>query len=1333
MYEINSIMPMSNDEEKLRVELIEETLSGGLMSGYNESGFPFYFIGNAMLKHLGYKSKEDFVADIDGLINNCIHPDDLKAVEKNVASQLESKGRYEIEYRIQKADKSYIWVRDYGKITRLSNGRQVINSILYDITEQVKVKQRDAKHYSQLEATQNALMESRDTMYAAIGAAQIMYFEYFPEGDYALEHNGREHFNVDERLDNYPQSWFDKKITHPDDEHILKEAFVNLKNGAEKASCTVRNIIGGKYHWHHYNFTSIYDKSGVRTKVVCTAQDITEEKNAQQLNADYKRLYNRTPGWIFTCQNNESWTLKHTNGHIFDATGYTADEFAKEKNNSIASIIPTSYHDMIKSEIAAMEKNGLGSKTTYDVPVTHKNGSYTWHKVDLYLDETNGEKFLYVSCSDITTIRATQDEINESNRRYHLTTKYANINVWTYDLVNDIIYNGHDANVPHPGERIQTDFLQKVISNNFIRTDSQPAFFKMFSDLKNGCETVSGDFWISKPDGTGYWCERITQVLVLDENGKPSKAFGIGRDVTEFKEAELRIEEENRLHEEMENDKILLKTRANVTLDVVESIQTKSAMTVPNRATTFTGGVEQMAQNAYTENDRQLIYSMLSASRIEQALKESTTYSFEYQRNNVKRHAIWVRVNVRVLCEPDSHDTIAFIHIVDINSEKQQEMIINRIAQTDYEVLALIYTQTDEIEPIQLNNAGKNISIDYSLPYSIGMHRLLDKYLNDADKEEVYDKFTVEHIKSVLNEQAVYEISYSMRDEDIYQKKWEFTYLDDAKTTIIFSRTDITQLFREQEMQKENLHNALLQAEEASKAKTNFLSRMSHEIRTPMNAIIGMNTLALQAVNNPEQVSECLSKIGISARFLLSLINDILDMSRIESGKVTVKQSKFPFEELVNSINSIFYEQAEQKGIDYDCVISSFVSDYYIGDAMKIQQVIVNLLGNAIKFTEKGGKIQLIINQERTANDKAYMSFSVNDTGIGIDSELQKTMFEPFEQGDVTLTTPYKGTGLGLAISKNLINMMNGTINVHSIKGIGSEFIVRIPLGICDDEKNYHDLKLDIAVEKLSTLIVDDDITICEHTQALLEEVGMKAQWVESGIKAVELIKRKWNELEGHFDVVLLDWKMPDMDGIETAKEIRKIVGDDVTIIVMTAYDWAEIEHEAKQAGVNMLVTKPLFKSSLISVFENAFKQNDKNKPKPQQVEFDFTGRHILLVEDHILNVEVAKRLLEAKHAEVTVANNGLHAIEQFMSAEDNYFDAILMDIRMPVMDGLTATKSIRQLHRAYAKTVPIIAMSANAFDDDIDKSKTSGMNEHLSKPIDPQLMYSTIQKWIEK
>lgn len=340
-------------------------------------------------------------------------------------------------------------------------------------------------------------------------------------------------------------------------------------------------------------------------------------------------------------------------------------------------------------------------------------------------------------------------------------------------------------------------------------------------------------------------------------------------------------------------------------------------------------------------------------------------------------------------------------------------------------------------------------------------------------------------------------------------------------------------------------------------------------------------------------------------------------------------------------------------------------------------------------------------------------------------------MFRPFEQASDGTTSQYGGTGLGLAITRNLVTLMGGTISVNSIVGVGTEFVVNVPLVMCEEELCRR-MASHVNFSKMSALVVDDEILICEQARGLLSEMGMKAEWVESGRKAVALVRDKWKNGKS-FDLILIDWKMPEMDGIETARQIRAIVGPDVTIIIITAYEWAEIEKEARNAGVNMLITKPLFRSSLISAFERVFTTRRDRLTPPRSVEYDFSGTRVLLVEDHLLNVEVAKRLLQSKGAEVEVAENGLAAIEAFTSNPDGHFDAILMDIRMPVMDGLTATRSIRQLKKRTARTIPIIAMSANAFEEDVEKSHQAGMDAHLSKPIEPQQLYATLYQHLSR
>lgn len=582
-----------------------------------------------------------------------------------------------------------------------------------------------------------------------------------------------------------------------------------------------------------------------------------------------------------------------------------------------------------------------------------------------------------------------------------------------------------------------------------------------------------------------------------------------------------------------------------------------------------------------------------------------------------------------------------------------------------------------------------------------------------------------------LKTQRVFSTMYSIYDDEhrVYRKRIQYAYLDEAAGQVVMTRTDVTDIMEEQKKQQDLLESALLAAKQASSAKTEFLSRMSHEIMTPMNAIIGMSAIAAQSIGNDEEIADCISKIGISSRFLLSLINDILDMSRIESGKMLLKNENIPFEEFVNGINTICFAQAQARNIYYECTVAPDVEECYVGDAMKLQQVVMNVLSNAIKFTPEGGRVSMNISQRKRIKDNAELRFVINDTGCGISEKFIPHIFEPFAQENTGTTSNYGGTGLGLAISKNIVDMMNGQINVRSIVGVGTEFTVDVNLGITDEARHKYRERASYNFTELKALVVDDDVTVCEYTGIILKGMGVQFEWVDSGRKAIDKVTAKWKSKES-FDLVLLDWKMPDMDGIETAREIRRIVGPDITIIIMTAYDWASIEHEAKLAGVNLLMSKPMFKSSLMSAFEKVFGDKKEGEHEDIVTNFDFTGKRVLLAEDHPLNVEVATKLLEHRGFAVEHAENGLRALEMFTTTPVGYYDAILMDIRMPQMDGLQAASNIRHCRKKDAKTVPIIAMTANAFEDDIEKSMAAGMNAHLAKPIEPDVLYSTLAQW---
>ncbi len=522
-------------------------------------------------------------------------------------------------------------------------------------------------------------------------------------------------------------------------------------------------------------------------------------------------------------------------------------------------------------------------------------------------------------------------------------------------------------------------------------------------------------------------------------------------------------------------------------------------------------------------------------------------------------------------------------------------------------------------------------------------------------------------------------------------------------------------------------------AEESSRAKTSFLSNMSHEIRTPMNAIIGLDNIALRDPDLPPWTREHLEKIGASADHLLGLINDILDMSRIESGRMVLKNEEFSFREFLDQINIIINGQCQDKGLSYECRIVGDVRDYYIGDDMKLKQVMINILGNSVKFTESPGSVTLTVEQIAEQEGLCTLRFVMKDTGIGMDKEYIPKIFESFSQEDATNTNKYGGSGLGMAITKNFVEMMNGEILVESEKGIGSVFAVTVKLEGSDRAaKNDHEI---VLPEGMRAVIVDDDEVACEHTQFVLRTIGIEADVFTDGITAEEMIREAYDSGRA-YDLLLTDYKIPQMDGLGLTRLVHKFDNGDTAVIMLTSYSWDIVEEEAAMDGVDAILPKPLFADVLIHEIHKILLKKGISLPdeEPEVIgpaEDILAGRRVLMAEDVEQNAEILADLLELEEIESEHAWNGKEAVQMFSDSEPGYYDAILMDVRMPEMDGLTATRTIRTLDHPEAKTIPIIAMTANVFDEDIARSFEAGMNAHLSKPIEPEKMFETMARLI--
>ena len=539
--------------------------------------------------------------------------------------------------------------------------------------------------------------------------------------------------------------------------------------------------------------------------------------------------------------------------------------------------------------------------------------------------------------------------------------------------------------------------------------------------------------------------------------------------------------------------------------------------------------------------------------------------------------------------------------------------------------------------------------------------------------------------------------------------------------------TVIDEEMRESMAKNHALAEALAAAEEASKAKTAFLSNMSHEIRTPMNAIIGLNNIAMNEPSASEKVKEYLARIGTSANHLLSIINDILDMSRIESGRMTIKSEEFSFARVLEQVNTIISGQCRDKNLQYDCRTGGDVRDYYIGDDMKLRQVMINILGNAVKFTPEGGTVPLMIETAARFDGKTTLRFTFRDTGIGMSPEYLPKLFDAFSQEDSSSTSKFGSTGLGMPITKSIVELMNGNIEVQSEKGKGTVFTVTVTL--LDSERTVRTEEDDpLHPDDMCVLVIDDDAVACEHAQIVLGQMGIHCEKALSGPEGIEMVKLRHARREP-YNLILVDWRMPELDGVETTRQIRRIVGGETPIIILTSYSWEDITEEATEAGVDTFVAKPLFAGTVMDEFREAFK---KKNTRLERKTADLKGRRVLLAEDVAVNAEIMMMVLSMREMEADHAENGRIATEMFASREPGYYDAILMDMRMPEMDGLEATRIIRAMDRPDARTVPIIALTANAFDEDVQRSMQAGLNAHLSKPVEPEALFSTLEGLIQ-
>lgn len=660
--------------------------------------------------------------------------------------------------------------------------------------------------------------------------------------------------------------------------------------------------------------------------------------------------------------------------------------------------------------------------------------------------------------------------------------------------------------------------------------------------------------------------------------------------------------------------------------------------------------------------------------------------------------------------------------------DNEQLKIVGALSN-DYSDIFLLKTAKDKASVMKYNGQIIGPAQRISCSYEETWKRYVEQYVFTEDVEKVRDIVAAEKLCVRMKDTAEYTFDFrAVIQGELHYYQMKFVRIAGEEKELIAGLRNIdSQMQAEQERQK-MLQDALTAAQHANKAKTTFLNNMSHDIRTPMNAIIGYTSLAATHLDKPELVRDYLTKIQTSSSHLMSLINDVLDMSRIESGKVKIEEQEAHLPDMIHDLRTIVQADIHSKQLEFFIDIMDVMNEDIICDKLRLNQILLNLLSNAMKFSKPGGTVSLRIIQTKDA-PKGYAGyeFRVKDTGIGMSKEFQAHIFEAFTRERSSTVSGIQGTGLGMAITKSIIDIMGGTISVQSELGKGTEFIVKLQFRVSGNPVKYETVR---ELQGLRALVADDDAETCMSISSMLSVIGMRTEWTTSGKEAVLRTQFAVDQSD-EFYAYIIDWLMPDMNGIEVVRRIRRIIGDSKPIIILTAYDWANIEEEARAAGVTAFCSKPLFMSELRDVLTKPYavepREKDKEEPKA-----DFTGKKLLLVEDNELNLEIAVEILKEAGFVTEVAKDGEEAVEIMKTAVPGQYDLILMDIQMPHMDGYEATRQIRKLPDEEVAKIPIVAMTANAFEEDRQNVLAAGMNGHVSKPIEISKLMGTLESILQ-
>ena len=1060
-------------------------------------------------------------------------------------------------------------------------------------------------------------------------------------------------------------------------------------------------------------------------KIYSLGETVTGQTQAMS-QAVQKTLENNGGVGIMTGSYDQNLSILSVDNLLLHSTGYTFDTFMEQTKGSLRNFF-YDEEDILERD-RFLQLHGTGEAQILAADGTVKN-------VRLCKEDATDEAGRQIW---VMSVQVNWDHVNLALLNEAICSGF-----WYFDCdENSEIVN---ANWSHEfrkmlGYHDTLDFPNKLESWSDLLhpQDKERVMVQLQAAIKDKTNQIKYqvEYRMRMKDNQYQWF-RASAEVIRRLDGSASRIAGIFINIDAEKKEIMQAQKSAAFHRAFTKAD-LCEYYVNLEANTFDTFKVEpSLMTVFEQSHTWDELIRHFVDSYVVETDKKAVSSFYDRGYIAERLKGLETELALECRITLNGEERWVR-NVVIRGEIEDSE-YAMIFLRDITEAKVESARHLQMAADNASMEQLIQSivrlvdrfvvcdlENDRYEFYNLN--GQMIYKPLGFYHDFQM-QVLEKYKTLEPLEAIDILIAPDNIRKKLkSENDIYKFEYCSLDEKTYKiasyipLEWKNGKLE----KVLLASMDVTQEKKAEIESRQALKEAYRSAENANRAKTEFLSNMSHDIRTPMNAIIGFTTLAVSNIDDKKRVQDYLGKILSSSKHLLSLINDILDMSRIESGKIHLEETEVSLSDVLHDLKTIISGQIHAKQLELYMDAMDITDEDVYCDKTRLNQVLLNLLSNAIKFTPAGGTVSVRLKQFPGAKKGSGLyEIRVKDNGIGMSQEFVQKIFSPFERERTSTVSRIQGTGLGMAITKNIVDMMGGTIEVRTEQGKGTEFIVRLPLRIQSEQRSIEKIA---ELEDLKALVVDDDFNTCDSVTKMLVKVGMRSEWTLSGKEAV-LRARQSMELGDAFHAYIIDWRLPDMNGIEVTRQIRSL-GDDTPIIILTAYDWSDIEVEARAAGVTAFCAKPLFMSDIRETLMTAIGQSPAGAEDSilPEAGSDFRGRYILLVEDNELNSEIAVEILKEYGFLVDIAENGAEAVEKVKNSAPGTYDLVLMDIQMPVMNGYEATEQIRALEDPALAKIRILAMTANAFDEDRKQALKCGMDGFLSKPIVMEELIRTLQ-----